>query len=60
MKEPALLWAELEFLDSLLTTAINAKVTTIHSVAAPTAAAIHARHGAAGSLLAELPTAALN
>jgi len=35
MKEPALLWAELAFLDGLLTTAINAKVTTIHSVAAP-------------------------
>jgi len=35
MTEPALLWAELAFLDTLLTTAINAKVTTIHSVAAP-------------------------
>lgn len=35
MKEPALLWAELAFLDTLLTTAINAKVTTIHSVATP-------------------------
>jgi hypothetical protein len=35
VKEPALLWAELAFLDTLLTTAINAKVTTIHSVAAP-------------------------
>lgn len=35
MKEPALLWAELGFIDSLLTTAINAQVTTIHSVAAP-------------------------
>jgi len=35
MTEPALLWAELAFLDGMLTTAINAKVTTIHSVAAP-------------------------
>lgn len=35
MTEPALLWAELAFLDALLTTAINAKVTTIHSVGAP-------------------------
>lgn len=35
MKEPALLWAELAFIDGLLTTAINAKVTTIHLVAAP-------------------------
>ncbi len=35
MTEPALLWAELAFLESLLTTAINAKVGTIHSVAAP-------------------------
>ena len=35
MTEPALLWAELAFLEGLLTTAINAKVATIHSVAAP-------------------------
>jgi hypothetical protein len=35
MTEPALLWAELAFLDGLLTTAINAKVATIHSVGAP-------------------------
>lgn len=34
MQEPALLWAELAFLDSLLTTAINAKVATIHFIAA--------------------------
>ena len=34
VKEPALLWAELAFLDSLLTTAIHAKVTTIHFIAA--------------------------
>ena len=34
VKEPALLWAELAFLDSLLTTAIHAKVTTIHFMAA--------------------------
>ena len=35
MTEPALLWAELAFLDDLLTTAINAKVATIHAVVAP-------------------------
>ncbi len=35
MTEQALLWAELAFLDDLLTTAINAKVAIIHSVAAP-------------------------
>lgn len=35
MREPSLLWAELAFIDGLLTTAINAKVTTIHSVATP-------------------------
>ena len=35
MKEPSLLWAELTFLDSLMTTAINAKVGTIHFIAAP-------------------------
>lgn len=35
MKEPALLWAELAFIESLLTTAINAQVTTIHSITAP-------------------------
>lgn len=35
MKEPALLWAQLTFLDSLMTTAINAKVTGIHAIAAP-------------------------
>jgi hypothetical protein len=34
VKEPALLWAELSFLDSLLTTAIHARVTTIHFMAA--------------------------
>jgi hypothetical protein len=34
MREPALLWAELAFLDSLLNTAIHAKVTTIHFAAA--------------------------
>lgn len=36
MKEPALLWAELAFLESLVTTAINAKVATIHFIAAQT------------------------
>lgn len=34
MFEPSLLWAELHFLDCLLTTAINAQVATIHSVEA--------------------------
>jgi len=34
MKEPALLWAELTFLDGMLTAAINAKVSTIHFIAA--------------------------
>lgn len=34
MAEPALLWAELRFIESLLTAAINAKVTAIHSVTA--------------------------
>lgn len=35
MSDPALLWAQLRFIESLLTTAINAKVTTIHSIVAP-------------------------
>lgn len=54
MKEPALLWAELAFLDSLLTTAINAKVATIHSIAAqmPLNNAPPANNGRS---LAELP-----
>lgn len=34
MKDPVLMWAELAFLDSLMTTAINAKITTIHFIAA--------------------------
>ncbi len=34
VKEPALLWAELAFLDTLLTAAIHAKVTTVHFMAA--------------------------
>ena len=34
VREPALLWAELAFLDSLLTTAIHAKVATIHFIGA--------------------------
>lgn len=34
MQEPALLWAELELLNSMLTVAIYSKVTAIHSVAA--------------------------
>lgn len=35
MKEPALLWAQLNFLESVMTTAINAQVTGIQSIAAP-------------------------
>lgn len=35
MTEPALLWAELRFIDSLLTAAINAQVTVIHSITVP-------------------------
>lgn len=34
-KEPELLWAELAFIGDLLTSAINAQVTAIHSVTAP-------------------------
>jgi hypothetical protein len=54
MKEPALLWADLAFLDGLLTTAINAKVATIHLIAAETPLT----NGSStnnGRLLAELP-----
>lgn len=54
MKEPALLWAELAFLDTLLTTAINSKVTTIHSVAAPLALT-NAPPLVSGRSFAELP-----
>ncbi|MEK7707977.1 MAG: hypothetical protein AAB380_08280, partial [Verrucomicrobiota bacterium] len=54
MKEPALLWAELAFLDTLLTTAINAKVTTIHAVAAPLPLT-NAPPMNSGRSLAELP-----
>jgi hypothetical protein len=35
VREPALLWAELEFLDCLLTSAINCQVAAIHSASAP-------------------------
>jgi len=35
LKSPALLWAELSFIDALLTAAINARVTAIHSLTAP-------------------------
>jgi len=35
VKEPALLWAELEFIDCLLTCAINSQVAAIHSLAVP-------------------------
>jgi hypothetical protein len=53
MFEPALLWAELRFLDCLLTTAINAKVATIHSVEAALPSGQPASNGP-GSF-AELP-----
>ena len=56
MKEPALLWAELAFLDSLLTTAINAKVTTIHFMAAQMPLT-NAPSPTNGRSLAELPDA---
>jgi hypothetical protein len=57
MREPALLWAELAFLDGMLTTAINAKVTTIHSVAAPMPLLPPANGSGSthGRLLTELP-----
>lgn len=47
MLDPSLLWAQLSFLDSLATAAINAKVSTIHNIGAemPTT----------GALLSELP-----
>jgi len=35
MKDPALMWAQLAFLDCLISTAIHAKVTDIQSIAAP-------------------------
>lgn len=57
MPEPALLWAELAFLESLLTTAINAKVATVHFIAAqmPLTNAPAASNGSHGRSLAELP-----
>jgi len=54
MNEPSLLWAELAFVDSLITTAVNAKVTAIHSVAAPSPLTNSPPMGGARSL-AELP-----
>lgn len=54
LKEPALLWAELAFLDSLLTTAIHAKVTTIHFMAAQVPLT-NAAFAINGGSLAELP-----
>lgn len=54
MKEPALLWAELAFLDSLLTTAINAKVGVIHFIAAQMPLT-NAPAGSNGRSLSELP-----
>lgn len=35
VREPALLWAELEIIDCLLTSAINCQVSGIHSLSAP-------------------------
>ena len=54
MTEPSLLWAELAFLEGLLTTAINAKVATIHSVAAPLPLT-NAPAAASRNSVAELP-----
>ena len=54
MKEPSLLWAELAFLDSLMTTAINAKVGTIHFIAAPLPLT-NAPSATDGRRVAELP-----
>lgn len=54
MKEPALLWAQLAFLDGLLTTAIHAKVATIHSIAAQIPLT-NAPSTGNGRSLAELP-----
>jgi hypothetical protein len=54
MKEPALLWAELAFLDSMVTTAINAKVTTIHLISAQMPLT-HALLSTNGRSLVELP-----
>lgn len=53
MNEPSLLWAELRFLDCLLTAAINAKVATIHSVAAALPSSPPNNNGA--GTFAELP-----
>lgn len=52
MEEPALLWAELRFIEGLLTAAVNAKVTTIHSLMAPMPATM-TTNGA--RMIAELP-----
>jgi hypothetical protein len=54
MKEPALLWAELAFLDSLMTTAINAKVSTVHVISAQMPLT-HALPMGNGRSLVELP-----
>ena len=53
MREPSLLWADLAFLESLLTTAINAKVAAIHSVSAPLPLTHFSTNN--GRSLAELP-----
>jgi hypothetical protein len=52
MTEPALLWAELHFIESLLTSAINAKVGVIHSVSAMLPAFANTNYT---RVLAELP-----
>jgi len=54
MKQPSLLWAELAFLDSLVTTAINAKVTTIHVISAQMPLT-HDLLAGSGRSLVELP-----
>lgn len=53
LSQPSLLWAQLAFLDELLTTAINANVTTIHSVASQTPQT-NGAPASAGLSLAEL------
>lgn len=54
MKEPSLLWVQFAFLDGLLTSAINARVTGIQSIAAPLPWT-NAPYASAGRSLVELP-----
>jgi hypothetical protein len=54
LPEPALLWAEMAFLDNLVTTAINAKVAALHSMAAQMPL-INAPPGTNGRPVIELP-----